>query len=77
MTYPFLACLLLAGIHVYLGIHVIERKVIFVDLALAQIAALGSVYAILLGYTSEQSPWANKLLSFGMAVFAAAIFAAG
>jgi len=76
MTYPFLACLLLAGIHVYLGIHVIERKVIFVDLALAQIAALGSVYAILLGYGPEQSPWAHKLISFGMAVLAAPIFAA-
>jgi len=36
--------------HVYLGIHVIARKVIFVDLALAQIAALGAVYALLLGY---------------------------
>ena len=35
MTWPFLACLILTGIHVYLGIHVIARKVIFVDLALA------------------------------------------
>ena len=37
MAWPFLACLLLAGILVYLGIHVLSRKVIFVDLALAQI----------------------------------------
>ena len=40
MTYPFLACLILTGIHVYLGIHVIERKVIFVDLALAAASRL-------------------------------------
>ena len=42
MTLPFLACLILAGIYTYLGLHVIERGVIFVDLALAQIAALGA-----------------------------------
>jgi zinc/manganese transport system permease protein len=74
MTYPFLACLLLAGIHVYLGIHVIERKVIFVDLALAQLAALGSIYAILLGYDAEQDPLATKAFSLGLAVAGAAVF---
>ena len=50
MMLPFLACLVLSIIHVYLGIHVISRKVIFVDLALAQIAALGATYATVLGY---------------------------
>jgi len=49
MLLPFLACLILTGIHAYLGIHVIEREVIFVDLALAQIAALGAIVAFLLG----------------------------
>jgi hypothetical protein len=38
---PFLACLVLTGIHVYLGLHV-ARGIIFVDLALAQVAALGT-----------------------------------
>jgi len=38
---PFIASLILTGIHAYLGVHVVERGVIFVDLALAQIAALG------------------------------------
>ena len=38
---PLLASLILTGIHAYLGVHVVERGVIFVDLALAQIAALG------------------------------------
>ena len=40
MLVPFLACLVLSGILIYLGLHVIARKVIFVDLALAQIEAL-------------------------------------
>jgi len=46
---PFLASLILTGIHAYLGVHVVERGVIFVDLALAQIAALGATTAILVG----------------------------
>lgn len=46
---PFIASLILTGIHAYLGVHVVERGVIFVDLALAQIAALGATIAILLG----------------------------
>jgi zinc/manganese transport system permease protein len=46
---PFLASLILTGIHAYLGVHVVERGVIFVDLALAQIAALGATVAILIG----------------------------
>ena len=41
---PFLAALLLAGIHAYLGIHVLRRNIIFVDLALAQISALGATF---------------------------------
>jgi zinc/manganese transport system permease protein len=46
---PFVASLILTGIHAYLGVHVVERGVIFVDLALAQIAALGATIAILVG----------------------------
>lgn len=49
MILPFLACLILIGIHVYFGIHVIEREVIFVDLALAQLAALGRLIAFITG----------------------------
>ena len=44
---PFVASLILTGIHAYLGVHVVERGVIFVDLSLAQIAALGGTIAIL------------------------------
>ena len=50
MLRPFVACLILTGIHTYLGLHVIERGVIFVDLALAQMAALGACIALLFGF---------------------------
>src|SRR5437868_5342308 len=45
---PFVASLILTGIHSYLGVHVVERGVIFVDLSLAQIAALGATIALLM-----------------------------
>lgn len=50
MWVPFLMCLVLTGIHAYLGLHVIAREVVFVDIALAQIAALGATAAILVGF---------------------------
>ena len=46
---PLVACLVIVAIHSYLGLHVIAREVIFVDLSLAQMAALGSTVAILTG----------------------------
>ncbi|MEW6619287.1 MAG: metal ABC transporter permease [bacterium] len=49
MLAPFIACLILTGIYAYFGIHIIEREIIFVDLALAQIAALGAISSILFG----------------------------
>ena len=56
---PFVASLILTGIHAYLGVHVVERGVIFVDLSLAQIAALGSTMAMLLPFTGQEAhgPW--------------------
>lgn len=50
MLMPFLACLVLTGIHGYLGLHVLQRGILFVDLALAQIAALGAAAAVLFGF---------------------------
>ncbi len=70
---PFLACLIVTGIHVYLGIHVISRKVIFVDIALAQIAAVGATVAFLLGYDPKSD--AAYFYSLGFAILAAIIFA--
>ncbi len=46
----FLICLMLTGIHCYLGLHVLARRIIFVDLALAQSAAFGLAISILLGW---------------------------
>ena len=72
MWKPLLACFILTGIHAYLGIHVIERKVIFVDLALAQIAALGATVALLFGIRLH-SPGAYWF-SLGATFAGAAIF---
>ncbi len=70
---PLLACLVLTGIHAYLGIHILARGVIFVDLALAQIAALGATVAFLLGHPlqSDAAYWyALAFASAGAALFA-------
>src|SRR5689334_16958726 len=71
---PFLACLVLAGIHVYLGLHVLARGIIFVDLALAQVAALGITVALLAGHTlqSDAAYWYALAFTLGGALFFAA-----
>ncbi len=58
---PFAASLIIAGIHAYLGVHVVERGVIFVDLSLAQIAALGATVALLFPFTGDDphGPWVH------------------
>jgi len=50
LTYPFLACILLVLIHTYFGVHVLQRGIIFVDLALAQFIGLGIALSFLLGH---------------------------
>ncbi len=75
MLVPFLACLVLSGILIYLGLHVIARKVIFVDLALAQIAALGATYALTLGYDPNDDPLAVSLFSLAFTFVGAGAFA--
>lgn len=64
MMFPFLACLILTSIHAYLGLHVIERGVIFVDLALAQIAALGTTIGFVMGLEPNSMPSYWMALSF-------------
>ncbi len=71
MLPAFFECLVLVGIHSYLGIHVIKRKVIFVDLAFAQIAALGILIAFLFGippHTKEAFVFAMGLTFIGAVV---------
>jgi zinc/manganese transport system permease protein len=69
----FVASLILTGIHAYLGVHVVERGVIFVDLSLAQIAALGTTVGYLAGYDLHSQ--AAYLFSLGFTFVGAAIFA--
>jgi zinc/manganese transport system permease protein len=73
MLRPFVACLILTGIHAYLGLHVIERGVIFVDLALAQVAAFGATAGFLWGFGLHST--ASYLISLGFTFLGAAIFA--
>ena len=72
---PFVASLILAGIHAYLGVHVVERGVIFVDLSLAQIAALGATIALLMP-ESGGDPHAPFVywVSLGFTFIGAAVF---
>ncbi len=72
---PFVASLILTGIHAYLGVHVVERGVIFVDLSLAQIAALGGTIALLLPFTGGD-PHAPSVywVSLGFTFIGAAVF---
>jgi len=73
---PFVASLILTGIHAYLGVHVVERGVIFVDLSLAQIAALGATIALLMPFSNgdPHAPavyWVSLLFTFiGAFIFA-------
>ena len=73
LIWPFVASLILTGIHAYLGVHVVERGVIFVDLALAQIAALGATIAILIGMDPHGQ--GAYFLSLGFTFLGAGIFA--
>jgi zinc/manganese transport system permease protein len=74
---PFAASLILTGIHAYLGVHVVERGVIFVDLSLAQIAALGATVAVLLPFSGGDPHhsgvyWISLAFTFiGAALFSA------
>ena len=72
LLWPFLGLLCIAGIHVYLGLHVVEREVIFVDLSLAQLAVLGAAVATLWGLDPHDPPTFAAALAF--TVLGAAVF---
>lgn len=72
MFWPLMACLLLPGILVYYGLHIVRREIIFVDLALAQVAALGICLAILLKHNAND--WQTFAWSLGFTFIGAAIF---
>jgi zinc/manganese transport system permease protein len=70
---PFLMCLVLTGIHAYLGLHVIAREVVFVDIALAQIAALGATAAVLAGF--DPAGWVSYVAGVGLTLVGALVLA--
>lgn len=69
---PIVASLIIAGIHAYLGLHVVERGVIFVDLSLAQIASLGAAIGVFIGLDPHDPSiyW----LSLGFTLIGALVF---
>ena len=73
MAAPFAACLVLIGIHGYFGLHVLERQVIFIDIALAQIAALGTTVAFLMHINPEST--LAYFFSLGFTLFIAIVYA--
>ena len=72
LLWPFLASLVLVGIHVYFGLHVIKRGIIFIDLSLAQVAAFGITMAILLGHSPDSM--VSYFFALGFALLGAIIF---
>ncbi len=71
MKWPLVACLLFPPLLVYLGLHVVKREVIFVDLALAQVATLGTCVALLMGYHFDDriTFWISLAVTFIGAAF--------
>jgi zinc/manganese transport system permease protein len=72
MKWPLVACLLLPGILVYYGLHIIKREVIFVDLALAQVATLGTCVCLVLQH--EATDMHSYFWSLGFTLAGALIF---
>jgi zinc/manganese transport system permease protein len=73
MKWPLLACLLLPGFLVYFGLHIVRRGVIFVDLALAQVATLGTAWCLVLGHDVHDLH--TYLWSIGFTLVGAGVFA--
>lgn len=72
ILFPLLACILLTAIHGYFGLHVLKRGVIFLDIALAQLASLGAILGVILG-VSMGSP-AGYAISAAFTIVGAIIF---
>lgn len=71
LKWPLIASLILPWILIYLGLHIVQRGVIFVDLALAQTAAFGTCAAMLIGY--DVHDWQSFAFSLGFTLFGALI----
>src|SRR5437588_1936324 len=72
MFWPVLACILLPWLLVYLGLHVVQRGIIFIDIAMAQMASLGICLAVLLHLDLES--WTTFGIALAFTLVGAAIF---
>ena len=72
MFWPIVACVLLPWLLVYLGLHVVQRGIIFIDIAMAQMASLGICVAVLLHLDLES--WTTFAIALGFTLVGAAIF---
>ena len=72
LKWPLLAVLVLPWLLVYLGLHIVQRQIIFVDLALAQVAALGTCLSMLFGY--DVHDWQSYAFSLGFTLVGAVVF---
>lgn len=72
LKWPLLAVLVLPWLLVYLGLHIVQRQIIFVDLALAQVAALGTCLSMLFGY--DVHDWQSYAFSLGFTLVGAIVF---
>ena len=72
MFWPIVACVLLPWLLVYLGLHVVQRGIIFIDIAMAQMASLGICVAVLLHLDLDS--WPAFAIALGFTLVGAAIF---
>jgi zinc/manganese transport system permease protein len=72
MFWPIVACVLLPWLLVYLGLHVVRRGIIFIDIAMAQMASLGICVAVLLHWNLEG--WPTFFIALGFTLLGAAVF---
>jgi zinc/manganese transport system permease protein len=72
MFWPITACVLLPWLLVYLGLHVVQRGIIFIDIAMAQMASLGICVAVLLGF--EPDSYIAYAIGLSVTLIGAAIF---
>src|SRR3954463_7124943 len=72
MVWPIVACVLLPWLLVYLGLHVVQRGIIFVDIAMAQMASLGICVALL--FRVDLHSWVTFAIALGFTLIGAAIF---
>ncbi|MFC2151055.1 metal ABC transporter permease [Bacteroidota bacterium] len=70
---PIAACVILAGILSYFGNHILTRGIIFIDIAIAQIAALGTMTGLLLGFPEESA--SVQVISYAFTIIVISFFA--